>query len=95
MTEIPEQVLNMVNGVVTMATDGHTSSYAASQNLEATQTAFKYGRTAALDNFQLSHGGRQLLTEYDKTLTSVLQHRIDTKVDEAQAALNKCYKLLG
>lgn len=95
MTEIPAKVLGIVNGVITMATNGQTSSYSASTNLDNTQTAFDYGRKATIDNFQLAHKGKELLTEYDRTFTDVIKHRLDAEMDESEVALNKCYTLLG
>ena len=94
-TDIPRKVLVIVEGVVTKAKDGETSSSIATQNLDTTKPAYTYGREAMADLFDLRMTGREKLTGFDDKLRELFGFRINTKMEESDSALQQCYMLLS
>lgn len=84
-----------MNQVVTMATEGQTSTFAAYQNTESTQPAYEYGRKAAQNQFDLSRRSREKLDMYDKAFTEFVDFRRQTEVELSENKLTQCYQYLG
>ena len=95
ISEIPQKVLTIANQVVTMATEGQTSTFAAYQNTESTQPAYDYGRKAAQNRFDLSRRSREKLDMYDKAFTEFVDLRRVTDVESSENKLTQCYQYLG
>ena len=92
---IPESVLKKLSEVNRIAKDGNSSTFTASGSLETTMPAFSYGRTAALDRFDLKKEGSEILAEYDETFVGTIQSQLEYDIDGAEQKMAHCFKLLG
>lgn len=87
--------MGIIQGVIDKASEGQTSTFLASQNLETTGPAYEYGRQAMCDMFQLTLAGREKLKECDDKLKEAIQFRLNTEMESAESAMEQCYALLS
>ena len=81
--------------MISMATQGKTTLYKASEVLEQTMDAYRYARFASLDGFDLKRMSSKLLSEYDETLKAMIRCRLEAQLDEASSKEDECTRKLG
>ena len=84
-----------VDHVISVATDGMTTLFKASEVLEQTMGAYRYARFAAQDDFDLKRQTSKLLGEFDETLKAMIKCRLEARLDEATIREENCSKKLG
>ena len=93
--DVPKQVSSQVDHVITVATQGQTTLFKASEVLEQTMDAYRYARSAAQDDFELKRKSGALLNEYDETLKAMIKCRLESQLDEASNKEDHCSRILG
>lgn len=93
--DVPKEVSSQVDHVISMATQGKTTLFKASEVLEQTMDAYRYARFAAQDNFDLKRASGRLLSEYDETLKAMIRCRLEAQLDEALSKEEECTRQLG
>ena len=68
---VPSQVLQKVDRATSLATEGETSLFKASQLLEFTFDAYQYSRGAAKDPFDLSRSSEHHLSKFEEDFKKV------------------------
>ena len=68
---IPDQVLQKVDRATTLAKEGETSLFKASQLLEFTFEAYQYARGAARDDFDLKRASERHLSKFEEDFKNV------------------------
>ena len=77
------------------AKKGRTTLFQASFLLEVASEVFQYARRCALDRFDLSRACVQVLREHDDIYAHMLEDRISTRMDVAEARQTECIKCVG
>ena len=93
--DVPERVLSKVKHVITVATEGKTTLFKASELLEFTMEPFQYARRAAQDNFDLSRQSVDSLKSYDNAFTKMMSARLDSDMTMASSCEESCFRHLG
>ena len=81
--------------MIKLATQGQVNLFKASEVLEQTMEAYRYARFAALDDFNLKYGSRQLMRDYDETLKAMIRCQLESQLIEASKKEEECSRKLG
>ena len=78
-----------------MASQGNTSTFAASSILDTTHKAFEYGRWATQNQFMLSGLSDTTLDAYDHAFTQFIDFRRVGELEKSNMLSAQCFELLG
>lgn len=81
--------------MITVATEGKTTLFKASELLEFTMEPFQYARRAAQDNFDLSRLSADSLRSYDSSFTKMMSARLESDMPLASSCEEDCFRHLG
>lgn len=81
--------------MITVATEGKTTLFKASELLEFTMEPFQYARRSAQDDFDLSRRSVDALRSYDRSFTEMMKFRLGAKMSEAAACEEECLSHLS
>ena len=93
--DVPEKVLSKVDHVISVATEGKTTLFKASELLEFTMEPFQYARRSAQDNFDLSRKSSEALRSYDSSFTDMMKARLTADMTCATSCEEDCLQHLG
>lgn len=91
---VPSEVLQRVDKATTLAQEGTTSLFKASQLLEFTFDAYQYARGAAKNDFDLKRECEQHLTEFEQTFKNGISYRLKADLDQSEVEFDKCRAIL-
>ena len=95
MPEIPQKVLSKVELVMSMAHEGETSLFKASELLDGIFEAYQYARAAAGDKYDIQRRSQRLLDKYDESFKQMIRSRINTNIPDAEMYQAQCFEELS